>query len=71
VPALAHRITLRPEMWLRRVDPSHIVAEVLASTPVPASGALPAHSTPTPRPADPGTGRPVADPYRYTAPPRS
>ena len=22
VPALAHRITLRPEMWLRRVDPA-------------------------------------------------
>ena len=73
VPALAHRITLRPEMWLRRVDPSQIVGEVLASTPAPASGALPSHTTPTPtpRPADPGTGRPVADPYRYTAPPRS
>ena len=29
VPALAHRITLRPEMWLRRVDPSFVVGEVL------------------------------------------
>ena len=29
MPALAHRITLRPEMWLRRVDPSFVVGEVL------------------------------------------
>ena len=29
VPALAHRITLRPEMWLRRVDPAFVVEEVL------------------------------------------
>ncbi|SBT52013.1 AAA family ATPase [Micromonospora auratinigra] len=43
VPALAHRITLRPEMWLRRVDPSFVVGEVLESTPAPASGALPSH----------------------------
>jgi MoxR-like ATPase len=42
--ALAHRITLRPEMWLRRVDPATIVADVLARTPAPASGALPSHS---------------------------
>ncbi|WP_212822708.1 AAA family ATPase [Polymorphospora rubra] len=44
VPALAHRITLRPEMWLRRVDPSFVVEEVLASTPAPASGALPTYA---------------------------
>jgi MoxR-like ATPase len=43
-PALAHRITLRPEMWLRRVDPSFVVAEVLAQTPAPASGALPSYA---------------------------
>jgi hypothetical protein len=35
VPALAHRITLRPEMWLRRVDPSFVVQEVLAATAGP------------------------------------
>jgi MoxR-like ATPase len=45
VPALAHRITLRPEMWLRRVDPSFVVDEVLAATPAPASGALPTYAT--------------------------
>ncbi|MFU8849596.1 AAA family ATPase [Micromonospora sp. SL1-18] len=44
VPALAHRITLRPEMWLRRVDPSFVVGEVLAATPAPASGALPSYA---------------------------
>ncbi|MFV2107015.1 AAA family ATPase [Micromonospora sp. LOL_015] len=42
-PVLAHRITLRPEMWLRRVDPSFVVGEVLAQTPAPASGALPSY----------------------------
>ncbi|MGC4894844.1 AAA family ATPase [Micromonospora sp. DT31] len=44
VPALAHRITLRPEMWLRRVDPAFVVGEVLESTPAPASGALPSYA---------------------------
>ncbi|MFY1697775.1 AAA family ATPase [Solwaraspora sp. WMMA2101] len=43
-PVLAHRITLRPEMWLRRVDPAFVVAEVLAQTPAPASGALPSYA---------------------------
>jgi MoxR-like ATPase len=42
-PALAHRITLRPEMWLRRIDPASVVADVLARTPAPASGALPSY----------------------------
>ena len=44
VPALAHRITLRPEMWLRRVDPSFVVHEVLSATPAPASGAMPTYA---------------------------
>jgi MoxR-like ATPase len=43
VPALAHRITLRPEMWLRRVDPAFVVGEVLDKTPAPPSGALPSY----------------------------
>ena len=42
-PALAHRITLRPEMWLRRIDPATVVADVLTRTPAPASGALPSY----------------------------
>ncbi|GIH09955.1 MoxR-like ATPase [Rhizocola hellebori] len=40
-PALAHRITLRPEMWLKRVDPASVVNDVLAATPAPMSGAVP------------------------------
>jgi MoxR-like ATPase len=44
VPALAHRITLRPEMWLRRVDPAFVVQEVLQAVPTPASGALPTYA---------------------------
>jgi MoxR-like ATPase len=43
VAALAHRITLRPEMWLRRVDSAQVVNTVLAHVPAPASGALPQH----------------------------
>ncbi|MEH1015353.1 MoxR family ATPase [Micromonospora sp. CPCC 206060] len=46
-PALAHRITLRPEMWLRRTDPSFVVSEVLERTPAPASGALPSYAATT------------------------
>jgi MoxR-like ATPase len=52
-PALAHRITLRPEMWLRRVDPTFVVGEVLERTPAPASGALPSYGT-APSPREPG-----------------
>ena len=44
VPALAHRITLLPEMWLKRIDPRAVVGEVLAQTPAPASGALPSYA---------------------------
>lgn len=50
VPALAHRITLRPEMWLRRVDATFVVGNVLDQTPAPASGALPRHAQ-VPRPS--------------------
>lgn len=34
-PALAHRITVRPELWMSDVTPSAIVAQVLESVPVP------------------------------------
>ncbi len=51
VAALAHRITLRPEMWLRRVDASYVVGFVLEQTPAPASGALPRHAARLPQPA--------------------
>ena len=35
VPALGHRITLRPELWVRKVSPEDVVSRILASVPVP------------------------------------
>src|ERR1700720_3802401 len=35
VPTMAHRISLRPEMWVRRVHASDVVAELLRRLPVP------------------------------------
>jgi MoxR-like ATPase len=35
VPALAHRLTLRPELWVQRIRGEDIVAEVLESVPTP------------------------------------
>jgi len=37
VPALAHRLVLRPEMWVRQVTGQDVAAEVLAQVPVPRS----------------------------------
>jgi MoxR-like ATPase len=48
VTALAHRITLRPEMWLRRVDASSVVSTVVGNVPAPASGRLPSYHGGTP-----------------------
>jgi MoxR-like ATPase len=35
VPALAHRLVLRPELWVRRVTGEDIVEELLAEVPTP------------------------------------
>jgi MoxR-like ATPase len=35
VPALAHRIILRPELWVRRVRTEDVVAELLEQVPTP------------------------------------
>ncbi|GAB3229819.1 AAA family ATPase [Mycolicibacterium hippocampi] len=35
VPALAHRISLKPEMWVRRVQGADVVDELLRRLPVP------------------------------------
>jgi MoxR-like ATPase len=35
VPALAHRLTLRPELWVRRVRPETVVEGLLAEVPTP------------------------------------
>jgi MoxR-like ATPase len=35
IAALAHRITLRPEMWVRQVRPANVVEELLRRVPAP------------------------------------
>jgi len=35
VPALAHRIALRPELWVKRVAAAEVIGECLASVPAP------------------------------------
>ena len=35
VPALAHRITLRPELWVRQVSADDVVSRLLAGVPTP------------------------------------
>jgi MoxR-like ATPase len=43
VPALAHRLTLRPELWVQRISAEDIVRERLAAVPTPiAEDLLPA-----------------------------
>ncbi|MBO0678527.1 MoxR family ATPase [Mycolicibacterium sp. S2-37] len=39
VPVMAHRISLRPEMWVRRVQGADVVEELLRRLPVPRTGA--------------------------------
>jgi MoxR-like ATPase len=35
VPALAHRVTLRPELWVRQVSSDEVVTKLLATVPTP------------------------------------
>jgi MoxR-like ATPase len=37
VPALAHRLMLKPELWVQRVRPEDVVREVLETVPTPAA----------------------------------
>ncbi len=37
VPALAHRLMLRPELWVQRVRPEDVVGESLETVPTPAA----------------------------------
>jgi MoxR-like ATPase len=41
VPVMAHRISLRPEMWVRRVQGADVIEELLRRLPVPRTGAAP------------------------------
>jgi MoxR-like ATPase len=35
VPALAHRVTLKPELWVRQIDGDDVMREVVQSVPAP------------------------------------
>ena len=35
VPALGHRLTLSPELWVQRTEPAEIVASIVSSVPAP------------------------------------
>jgi MoxR-like ATPase len=37
VPALSHRLMLRPELWVQRIRPEDVVREVLDTVPTPAA----------------------------------
>jgi MoxR-like ATPase len=37
-PALAHRLVLRPEMWVRQVTGEDVITEILGTVPVPRTG---------------------------------
>ena len=37
VPALSHRLMLKPELWVQRVQPEDVVREVLETVPTPAA----------------------------------
>ncbi len=46
VPALAHRVTLRPELWVRQVSADDVVARILAAVPTPRTDPTAAPGTP-------------------------
>ncbi|MFF7194418.1 MULTISPECIES: AAA family ATPase [unclassified Streptomyces] len=35
VPALAHRVTLRPELWVRQINADDVIREIVQSVPAP------------------------------------
>jgi MoxR-like ATPase len=44
VPALSHRLILKPELWVQRVRPEDVVRESLETVPAPVAEDLPTHS---------------------------
>ncbi len=43
VPALSHRLMLKPELWVQKVRPEDVVRESLETVPAPAAEDLPTH----------------------------
>jgi len=37
VPALAHRLILKPELWVRKVSAEHVITDLLGRVPAPAA----------------------------------
>lgn len=37
VPALAHRLILKPELWAARISPAQVVQNLLTQVPAPSS----------------------------------
>ncbi len=58
VSVLAHRLTLKPEMWMRRVAPEDVVREVLGEVPAPPT-VRPGQPDRSARPGQPGRPEPV------------
>jgi MoxR-like ATPase len=52
VPALAHRLVLRTELWVRRIRPESVIEEIVASVPTP-----PAEDLVPSAPSDPVDGQ--------------
>ena len=73
VPALAHRLTLRPEMWMRRVAPEDVVRSVLGEVPapptVPPHRERGPHAGVPPDPPRPGSAPGAQPPSQYAGPP--
>jgi MoxR-like ATPase len=42
IPALAHRLVLRPEVWVQQIRGEQIVAECLRQVATPAASDIPA-----------------------------
>ena len=45
VPALAHRLTLRPELWVQRIRGDDVVRDLLDTVPTPPAEDVPAKRT--------------------------
>ena len=56
VPALAHRLTLRPELWVQRVSGEDLVREALDSVPTPGRVTRSGDAAPVKRTASPKLG---------------
>ncbi|GAB3992685.1 hypothetical protein GCM10029992_02450 [Glycomyces albus] len=42
--ALSHRITLRPELWMRRIDPAQVVDDICRAVEAPQTAQAPTYS---------------------------